>query len=162
MAPQPDILDFEGFAGGGFSAQGGCRRAARPPDVRQASLVKNAVSVQRDTVQARADQAPEGCVAAATAEDAVSISMTFDALRPGRLTVHLLVTEVEQGLEGDAGAEERLIALLPQAPQCGGGEPGAADLARHLGAVLDTRDFEAGLGQAYRIPAFLATRLPAE
>jgi len=129
--------------------------------VRQASLVKNPVGVQRDTVRARADGAPGGRAAAAAAEDAVSISLTFDALRPGRLTVHLLVTEVEQSPEGDADAD-RLITLLPQAPECGGGEPGAPAWAEHLGSVLDSMDFEAGLGQAYRSPPVPAPRLPAE
>merc|ERR1719163_1931549 len=48
MLPRNDMLDFDGFM---------ARRAARglnpcPPEMKQASLVKNALSLRRDTVQA--------------------------------------------------------------------------------------------------------------
>merc|ERR1719468_350344 len=93
-------------------------RHTRPPEMRQATLIKNPVSIRRDSakVTARAAlnseraqrdgtevssklEAPEK----STGENAdvwdvpVVLSFTFDAVEAGSISVHLLVAEVEAG-----------------------------------------------------------------
>merc|ERR1719443_2769762 len=63
------------------------RRAARglnpvPPEMKQASLVKNAVSIRRDTAKATSDLDVSGAIATINDDDLVVLSFTFDATKP--------------------------------------------------------------------------------
>lgn len=102
VLPRADMMDFDGFM---------ARRAARglnpcPPEMKQASLLKNALSVRRDS--ARAVLRPREAVvglgvgdveASTNAENELVLRFTFDATKTGTLSLHLLVTEAETLLE---------------------------------------------------------------
>jgi len=124
VLPRPDTLDFDGFV---------VRRGAnagymnpRPPEMRQASLFKNPVSVRRDSARTvrpggtmrRSSKASLGTkYTASTAvadEDKVTFSLTFDALRPGTLTLYAMVTEVERTLGPPPAAVDDTSKKEPQ------------------------------------------------
>ncbi|CAK0835501.1 unnamed protein product, partial [Prorocentrum cordatum] len=168
VLPRMDILEFDGFVTRRGSAVGGL--TARPPEMRQASLVSNPVSVRRDSVRARSDPS----------SDRVQFSMVLDTQSACTVSVHLLVTEVEQS-QGPEG--ERRLELVPQAPQGprpkeDHGAPEAPEDERpregapaaegpppwhgQLGALLDRRRFGAGLGQCYESPPLDLSQIPAE
>eukprot|EP00929_Paragymnodinium_shiwhaense_P010204 TRINITY_DN114739_c0_g1_i1.p1 TRINITY_DN114739_c0_g1~~TRINITY_DN114739_c0_g1_i1.p1 ORF type:complete len:519 (+),score=124.67 TRINITY_DN114739_c0_g1_i1:107-1663(+) len=175
VLPRSDILDFDGFVlrrgnGSGYMA-------ARPPEMRQASLIKNPVSIRRDSAKLLGSNDE-------LHKDASVLSFKFDAQRGGHLSVFLLVREIEKPLLSnttagtppggglDMVAEEenskpaptskgspkesvpRTIELLPQ--ESGDSAHLPVDLE------LDSRTFQAGLGQCYESPLVDLSRWPAE
>mmetsp|Transcript_101497 Transcript_101497/g.287586 ORF Transcript_101497/g.287586 Transcript_101497/m.287586 type:complete len:344 (+) Transcript_101497:125-1156(+) len=142
VLPRPDVLDFDGFVMRRGATAG--YRHVRPPEMRQATLVKNPVSVRRDSARAVAVRAGAagGSVEQGTGESSpeaspgrLVLSFTFDAASAGNLSLHLLVSEVERCSGGG-----RRLELLPRA-----GAPAAP---------LCARPFPAGLGQQFESPAF--------
>lgn len=139
--------------------------------MRQASLVSNPVSVRRDSIRVRCDPS----------SDLVHFSMVLDAQSACTVTVHQLVTEIEESQEPGG---ERFLALVPQVPQGpkpkedegaheapeddhppeGPSPAGGSPPAWHgqLGALLDRRRFGAGLGQGYESPPLDLSQIPAE
>jgi len=112
VLPRPDALDFDGFV---------VRRGAnagymnpRPPEMRQAMLLKNPASLRRDTV--RLLSAEEG-------SDGIVFRFTYDALRAGSISVHAMVREVEVT---SGGVEKKEEAGEPKSPTPGGGDSPAA------------------------------------
>jgi hypothetical protein len=105
MLPYNDFGDFDGFMQ---------RRVARglspcPPQMKQASLVKNAISMRRDSAKAtlkeRLGKKAEGGLesgtlrAAVNQDDKMVFSFTYDATKTGTLTLHLMVKEQETLLD---------------------------------------------------------------
>lgn len=173
VLPRPDILDFDGFVmrrggGNGYSS-------ARPPEMKQAALLKNPVSVRRDSMKIgdHRGSSPAG---------ASVLSFTFDAQRGGQLSVHLLVREIEQRLDGGDKVQEakqiegkteenadgqadvkpagktkgkskeyipRSIELHPQEQEA-------------VALELEWRSFSAGLGQSYVSPPVDFGRWPMD
>jgi hypothetical protein len=110
------MLDFDGFVVRRGAGHGGLN--ARPPEMRQASLLKNHLSVRRDSVKAfvMPEDQDGACVKENSENAALSgnleepspvITFVFDANRAGNLTVFLMVTEVEQPLEAENKVEEK-------------------------------------------------------
>eukprot|EP00747_Dinoflagellata_sp_TGD_P167994 gnl/TRDRNA2_/TRDRNA2_193434_c0_seq1.p1 gnl/TRDRNA2_/TRDRNA2_193434_c0~~gnl/TRDRNA2_/TRDRNA2_193434_c0_seq1.p1 ORF type:complete len:425 (+),score=82.24 gnl/TRDRNA2_/TRDRNA2_193434_c0_seq1:85-1359(+) len=193
MMPRSGVLDFEGFRRGMNCL------AARPPDMKQASLVKNPVSLRRESVSTRwsvsnviaGDMASDlegakdsassyarpqglGQLTKAAKEDndasfvappedtPIQFSFTFDALRSGKLSIHLFVEEVEAKASEKADREEiggasesATASVLPDLELRVHQElpPGAS-------VVLDTCSFDAGLGQTYASPPLELARWP--
>lgn len=154
-----DGLDFDGFAE--RDARHG-RRAARPPEMRQAPLLQNPASVRRDSFAtlfsapgAQAERSwsawscgedeiaagPSDVVASSSEKSGAVLSFTFDAVDAVRVSVHLLAREVE---ELDSRGVTSNVWLAPQP-----GQPGS---------WVDTCGFEAGLGQVYRSPPLCLAR----
>merc|ERR1719210_2266855 len=50
VLPRPDVLDFDGFVMRRGASAG--YRHSRPPEMRQAALVRNPVSIRRDSARA--------------------------------------------------------------------------------------------------------------
>lgn len=140
VLPRPDVLDFDGFVVRRGAAAG--YRHARPPEMRQASLLRNPISIRRDSAKITA-------IEGARNEDAdarcLQLSFTFDANRPGTLSLFLLVAERETSSTRSGGLVERTIELRPQAPKEG-------DDGQRGPVTRDTRHFKAGLGQVYESP----------
>jgi hypothetical protein len=172
VLPRSDILDFDGFViRRGIGA--GCMNA-RPPEMRQASLIKNPVSIRRDSARilggdkAASPNQKRGKAPASVAADQGDgsvLSFIFDAQRGGQLSVHLLVRESEKPVQrADAGLElqgegdtlavkgngpqsvPRTIELLPQ-------ELEESDSNMPVAVELESRVFAPGLGQCYESPA---------
>jgi len=228
ILPRSDMLDFDGFVVRRGMGQG-CL-SARPPEMRQANLVKNPLSVRRDSARvcspgeaarlgeaggpgdagkqpevvgptaameaAAAGPAPPGAARPASqssqvepgsfdggggggagAEDGCpSFSFVFDAIRPGTLSVHLLMTEAEVGVDGEiiesAGDKkgERKVNKGPiyirltrrqegdekNSPQDG---PGLPPYPAPTNA-FDERPVATGLGQVYQSPPLDLERWP--
>jgi len=161
------------------------RMNVAPPELKQASLVKNPVSIRRDTLKiGRA-------VDKGSSEDhpLLVISFTFDALTSGKLTLHQMVTEVETPLsveqssaedgqkeieeapERSTKVMEKQIKLIARemAPANGGREDNAADAAVVLNeevqphsSLLHSHRIEKGLGQNYESPPLDLQCWPAE
>lgn len=149
VLPRMDVMEFDGFV----SRRGGSagHLTARPPDMRQASLVKNPVSVRRDSVRVRCDAAGRG----------VCLDMVFDAKLPCTITVQLLVSELEES--SDQCGERRMSLLAQSLEGAEDNQVASAPVwAGQLGAVLDRRRCEAGLGQSYESPPMDLSLLPAE
>ncbi|CAK8992156.1 Probable E3 ubiquitin-protein ligase LOG2 (Probable RING-type E3 ubiquitin transferase LOG2) (Protein LOSS OF GDU2) (RING finger protein 215) [Durusdinium trenchii] len=144
VMPRPDVLDFDGFV---------LRRAAnrvpvRPPDLRQASLVKSSVSLRKATVQARPAVSSSPC----GGEGPIVITFVYDALRAGQLSLYLRVTEVEHNETEPGGPVRRRVELVqPLAPSAV--SAGSGDQSGQVTAVpLHEIHFEKGLGQVYSSP----------
>jgi len=172
ILPRPDILDFDGFVMRRGASNG--YRHTRPPEMRQATLIKNPVSIRRDSakVTARAAlnseraqrdgtevssklEAPEK----STGENAdvwdvpVVLSFTFDAVEAGSISVHLLVAEVERQSTSESGICEKRLELLPQEHHA---KVSNADSDPHkptaASMALDRKSFKPGLCQTYESP----------
>eukprot|EP00913_Durusdinium_trenchii_P015921 g14962.t1 len=147
VMPRPDVLDFDGFV---------LRRAAnrvpvRPPDLRQASLVKSSVSLRKATVQARPAVSSSPCGGEGPFDDGpIVITFVYDALRAGQLSLYLRVTEVEHNETEPGGPVRRRVELVqPLAPSAV--SAGSGDQSGQVTAVpLHEIHFEKGLGQARR------------
>jgi len=154
VLPRPDALDFDGFV---------VRRGAnagymnpRPPEMRQALLLKNPASLRRDTVKMIASEEGSG---------EVTFKFTYDALKSGSISVHAMVREVEVtsgGAEkesepkdpppsgssanapasGSPAVSERRLELQPQ------GQLADVQQAKPLEA-LEKKQFGEGLGQVF-------------
>eukprot|EP00928_Gymnodinium_smaydae_P040201 TRINITY_DN27303_c0_g1_i1.p1 TRINITY_DN27303_c0_g1~~TRINITY_DN27303_c0_g1_i1.p1 ORF type:complete len:546 (-),score=90.63 TRINITY_DN27303_c0_g1_i1:21-1511(-) len=103
IMPRSDSVEFDGFAGRRGLGHG--RLQARPPEMRQATLVKNPVSVRRGSA---------GVTVAKDESGKSVLTFTFDAHRGGCLSVTLLVLETEQPIIV-SDAAENLEALAPTA-----------------------------------------------
>lgn len=128
MLPRPDTLDFDGFV---------ARRGAnagymnpRPPEMRQATLMRNPVSIRRDSARClrsngdpmRRPSGESNAPVQARVEDdgKLRFSVTFDALRSGSVSVFLLVTEKERTVQA---------AVSPPSPSSNENAPGATPSA---------------------------------
>jgi len=167
VLPRPEAMDFDGFVPRRGHGQG---LQSRPPEMRQASLFKNPVNIRKDTV--RIKSASEG-------QERSTISFTFDALRPGRLSIFMFVTEAERASDsaettpgaedaqapepptrsahaaGGIGVSERTLELYAQASaSSSAGSPNADGQAEPLRPEpLQVREFTAGLGQVFESDA---------
>lgn len=182
VLPRPDVLDFDGFVMRRGTSAG--YRHARPPEMRQAALVKNPVSIRRDSARAtevcrggvhdtdrvaspgEATVAPQmhSDVKAAESEGGwLTLSFTFDAAKPGVLSVHLFTREVERCSALPGGGSATTIDLCPQWPDGEAGEERAeAPQGGMAPLALAPQRFEAGLGQAYESPPLDLARRPVE
>lgn len=126
VLPRPDMLDFDGFVVRRGAGHG--RLNAHPPEMKQERLLKNPVSVRRDSVRVGSRDAvptPSGqehdrgetassaaalevdVVVASSEEKLPILSFTYDALSSATLTLHLMVTEEEIPLNTEAPAEQQ-------------------------------------------------------
>jgi len=153
VLPRASMLDFDGFVAR-RGAGHGCL-TARPPDMRQATLGKNSVSVRRESLTlSAADAKPE--VTAEGSQDAnlVSLSFTFDALRPGTLHLHFMVTEIEDKTNPGAAS----VYFVPQE----GAVAEASEKPAETAKPVDTFAFAAGAGQVYNSPPFNIGAFPED
>ncbi|CAJ1419082.1 unnamed protein product [Effrenium voratum] len=141
VMPRPDVLDFDGFVLRRGAANS--RAVVRPPDLRQASLVKSCVSLRKATVQvkpcASGPASPGG-------SGPVELSFVFDALKPGHLSLFLHVTEVEHNETEPGGPVQRRVELMDSQQPAGSEESPPPRPA----AAVHEMHFEKGLGQVYR------------
>lgn len=157
-----DSLDFDGFAEQRDTRNG--RRAARPPEMRQAPLLQNPASVRRDSFAAHfaggelcekqtgercwsawscdvagapaATGGSQGACSGAVPESSGAVlSFTFDAVDAVNVSVHLLAREVEE-LDSSGVASNVWLASQEDPP----------------GSLVDVVSFGPGLGQVYRSP----------
>lgn len=169
LLPRPEAMDFDGFVPRRGANSGYLN--PRPPEMRQASLMKSPVSVRRDSAR---------IIAARGGGEGGKhvISLTFDALRPCRLALYFLATEFERqssgaggeaaGAAGDAAGAaaatpsaaastgsvvERTLELHSQLDE---DEVAKAEGAQNAEArrlpppeVVETGQFGAGLGQVF-------------
>lgn len=165
MLPRSDVLDFDGFVVRRGTGSNGVM-AARPPDMRQAALVKSSASVRRDSFSVEfADgdrekklRAPNNDVDPfliksvdvddrerkdGLTDESVVFRFTIDAIRPFELSVHVLMFEMEEA-DGEGGPSS--IVLIPD---------------EALGAQVDVRKFGPGLDQAYASCPVDLARWPA-
>jgi len=183
ILPRPDILDFDGFVMRRGASNG--YRHTRPPEMRQATLIKNPVSIRRDSarVTARAPSAEKGRMdgleslsklevlppisAEAQADDVwdvpVVLSFTFDAVESGSISLHLLVAEVERHCtSSESGTGERRLELLPQEHA----RVSSTDTDQHkpttASMALDRKSFKPGLCQVYESPPFKLGQWPEQ
>jgi len=117
ILPRSDMLDFDGFVVRRGAGHGGLN--TRPPEMRQASLLKNHLSVRRDSVKVFAPPEEQDDKSVSEKDESAKevddnqedhspvITFVFDANRPGTLTVFLMVTEVEQPLEVEPKVEDK-------------------------------------------------------
>mmetsp|Transcript_45606 Transcript_45606/g.90453 ORF Transcript_45606/g.90453 Transcript_45606/m.90453 type:complete len:407 (-) Transcript_45606:29-1249(-) len=183
ILPRPDILDFDGFVMRRGASTG--YRHTRPPEMRQATLIKNPVSIRRDSarVTARAPdmekvqgdaldalskpEAPSPTIADTKTNDAwdtpVILSFTFDAVEAGSISVHLLVSEVERHSTSESGVAEKRLELLPQEPYA---EVSSTDADQHKPATasmtFDRKKFKPGLCQVYETPPLKLGQWPEQ
>lgn len=190
VLPRPDILDFDGFVMRRGASTG--YRNARPPEMRQAALIKNPVSIRRDSAKFTA--APDGvrsrmeCTGGeqpstmpldshdnVETEDSgggsLVLSFTFDAVRAGTLALYVLVTEVEKRSSSAPGAVER-IELFPQGSDVKGSNTSTKRQDHTLlqnepvpvvaSSTLDSWRFGPGLSQVYESPPLDLSRWPEE
>lgn len=190
VLPRPDILDFDGFVMRRGASTG--YRNARPPEMRQAALIKNPVSIRRDSAKFVA--APDAvrshmeCTGGEqpsimpidshanvetkdTGGGSLVLSFTFDAVRAGTLSLYVLVTEVERRSSAAPGAVER-IELLPQGSDAKGSNTNTKRQDHTLlqneavpvvaSSTLDEWRFEPGLSQVYESPPLDLSRWPEE
>lgn len=143
--PRNEIVDFDGFRRGpGFMS-------SRPPDMRQTSLVKNPASVRRDSFKTTdvSSDAAEGGLA-----NVVTLSFVFDAARPGKLLVHLMVREEED--------ESGILRLVPQGRDNEESLPPSPfhsqDFAEGMGLVCTTPPIDLSLWPQNRFAAPSADR----
>lgn len=199
VLPRSEVLDFDGFVARRGASAGYMN--ARPPEIRQASLVKNPVSIRRDSAKATSVRREEAAPEQTGPEEyrpgkgsgsSVALSFTFDALKPGTLTLHLLVSEVEHSpgaAEATAAAGgtagETFMELVPRgsaaaaATASSTGEQGGllpAGAAESLlpppppgrralparAPALALGRYEPGLGQLYESPPVDLGSLTAE
>merc|ERR1719410_1747128 len=162
-------------------------RHARPPEMRQATLIKNPVSIRRDSakITARAPSTEKGRMdgfeslsrlevlspisAEAQADDVwdvpVVLSFTFDAVESGSISVHLLVVEVERHCtSSESGTCERRLELLPQDRH--GSVLSSADTEEHrpttASMAIDRKNFKPGLCQVYESPPLKLGQWPEQ
>lgn len=189
VPPIQDVLDFDGFIVHRPGANGGPIRT-RPPEMRQASLVKNPVSVRRDSAKLVVREHDHGNGAPGEA----CLSLKFDAHRAGKISVHLLVQEVEVRLAVDAGSS---ISAADDAKTAGSVHDGGlgfwnddaserlaekpanlgtnkiiellpqswsedSECAGDYGVVVETKEFLPGLDQCYTSPPIPFAKWPAE
>merc|ERR1719433_1214311 len=151
-------------------------RHARPPEMRQATLIKNPVSIRRDSakITARAPSTEKGFMDGleklstdAKADDfwdvPVVLSFTFDAVEAGSISVHLLVSEVERHSTSESGVAEKRLELLPQEPYA---EVSSTDADQHKPATasmtFDRKKFKPGLCQVYETPPLKLGQWPEQ
>jgi len=146
VMPRPDILDFDGFVLRRGTASG--RPPVRPPDLRQASLVKSCISLRKASLHVKL---PEGHTSSPKSSSGgpVELNFIFDALKAGSVSIYLRVTEVEQNDTQPGGPVQRSIQLVENS-----GEPAGSDGAPALRPAVPIHEFhfEKGLGQVYRSP----------
>jgi hypothetical protein len=155
VLPRSEVLDFDGFVARRGASAGYMN--ARPPEIRQASLVKNPVSIRRDSIKAtgiRREQkeeapeqtGPEGAAAAGSGP----AGETFMELVP-RGSAAASSTGEQGGLSPGGAAE----SLLPPPP------PGRRALPARAPALALGR-YEPGVGQLYESPPVDLGSLTAE
>lgn len=155
VMPRPDILDFDGFVLRRGSSNS--RSRIRPPDLRQASLVKNPVSVRKGSVRVR-KLVPTPASPHSADQGAFVLSCLFDALSPGTLSIFLGVTEVEHNDTEPGGPVQRRIELLSQETV-----PGTVDEQQRAPArPFHEIHFEAGPGQVFDSPPWNLHELAEE
>eukprot|EP00930_Biecheleria_cincta_P059649 TRINITY_DN45361_c0_g1_i1.p1 TRINITY_DN45361_c0_g1~~TRINITY_DN45361_c0_g1_i1.p1 ORF type:complete len:420 (+),score=59.39 TRINITY_DN45361_c0_g1_i1:89-1348(+) len=156
VMPRPDILDFDGFVLRRGSANS--RSRIRPPDLRQASLVKNPVSVRKGSVRVR-KLVPTPTSPRSADQGAFVLSCLFDALSPGTLSIFLGVMEVEHNDTVPGGPVQRRIELLSQETV-----PGMVDeeQKREPARPFHEIRFEAGQGQVFDSPPWSLRELAEE
>lgn len=174
ILPRPDILDFDGFVMRRGASNG--YRHARPPEMRQATLIKNPVSIRRDSakITARAPSTEKGRMDGletlstdATVDDfwdvPVVLSFIFDAVEAGSISVHLLVAEVERHSTSESGTSERRLELLPQEQHA---RVSSTDTDQHgpttASVALDRKNFKPGLCQVYESPPLKLGQWPEQ
>lgn len=166
MIPRSDVLDFDGFVVRRGTGSNGVM-AARPPDMRQAALIKSSASLRRDSFSVEFsasdskkpdlvpvnDADPFLVKAVAVDEEdpveavygeAVRFRFKIDAIRPFELSVHVLMFEMEETDVDGQGPSS--IVLVPD---------------EDLGAQVDAAKFEPGLDQAYESCLVDLARWPA-
>jgi hypothetical protein len=174
VLPRSDILDFDGFVVR-RGAGAGCMNA-RPPEMRQERLLKNPVSIRRDSARTsvpKFDRSAEG------KNDSEILSFIFDAQRGGQLSVQLLVREAEKPLIKKLDSRDNLndveetneevrhskrngepipktIELLPQVV------PEDFSETAPVALEVETRSFSPGLGQCFESSPIDLSRWPAE
>lgn len=179
--PRPDIFEFDGFV----SHRGNGQRYmnGRPPEMRQATLIDNPVSIRRDSARIMGSAMQNGVGLDHKSQETHFLTFTFDARRGGQLSVHLLVREYEKPMfPEDVPAEEtqtterslkrakkavpRTIELLPQEFDDiqKFDDILKSSIAKKLpsATVLDSCRFDPGVGQTYESPAFDISSWPAE
>lgn len=189
VLPRSDMLDFDGFVVRRGAGQG-CLNA-RPPEMRQASLMKNPVSIRRDSARAGFSgqdlcsprQQGNSKENNTSNEDKLPvISFVYDAIRPGKLSLHLIVTEAELGPEGkvvesektEEGRKEKkgrggptFIKLMPREKEKHVDEKSDDDAfllkeaSLQQGSLLEQCYVQKGLGQVYQSPPIDLQRWPA-
>jgi len=157
VMPRPDILDFDGFVLRRGAASG--RPPVRPPDLRQASLVKSCISLRKATMQVKLHGAHPSPSPKSGASGPVILSFIFDAMKPGVLSLYLRVTEVEHNDTQPGGPVQRSIELTETSSEPAGsdGEPG-----KRTALPLHEMRFEKGLGQVYESPPLDLDDFPQE
>mmetsp|Transcript_64615 Transcript_64615/g.178639 ORF Transcript_64615/g.178639 Transcript_64615/m.178639 type:complete len:333 (-) Transcript_64615:170-1168(-) len=150
-------MDFDGFV----PRRAAGRVQSRPPEMRQASLFKNPVSLRRNSLRvarpahaAHPDGEAGGAGETAPPEDDVAVAFTFDALGPGAVSVFVLVTESERCSREGPSDDKAAADAPPEAPDAserllelrargGGGPP----------EPVEVRRFPSGLGQSFETSA---------
>lgn len=151
VMPRPDILDFDGFV----LRRGAANRApVRPPDLRQASLVKSSISLRKATVQAKpaTSSGPASPSASPSAGGPIIITFVYDALEAGQLSLYLRVIEVEHNDTEPGGPVRRRVELTAEGSE-GSASAGSTDRVALAAIPLHEMRFEKGLGQVYVSPA---------
>jgi len=153
VMPRPDILDFDGFVLRRGPNRG--RAAARPPDLKQSTLVKNPASIRKNSLRVivATSQRSEG----GAEEGTVEISFKFDAIRPGKMSIFTNVVEVEHDDTVPGGQVQRRIEFTARPS---GAEAGSETLPTATAA--QEVHYEAGLGQAFTSRALKLPRLDEE
>eukprot|EP00933_Yihiella_yeosuensis_P046527 TRINITY_DN42064_c0_g1_i1.p1 TRINITY_DN42064_c0_g1~~TRINITY_DN42064_c0_g1_i1.p1 ORF type:complete len:376 (-),score=61.52 TRINITY_DN42064_c0_g1_i1:97-1224(-) len=162
VLPRPDILDFDGFVMRRGALSG--RSAVRPPDLRQASLVKSPVSVRKCSVRGKAVipvkssmTTSSGSTDMSSLPRALSLSFNFDAMQPGNLSIFVLAKEVEHDDTEPGGPVKRSIELLARSTKAD-----EQELSLGPAVPLHQEKFAAGLGQVYESPPLDINLFPEE
>lgn len=157
VMPRPDILDFDGFVLRRGASNS--RSRIRPPDLRQASLVKNPVSVRKGSVRIRKLAAPTPAPPRSADQGTFVLSCLFDALSPGTLSIFLGVTEIEHNDTVAGGPVQRRIELLSKESV-----PGIVDEEQKTAPARPFHEmrFSAGPGQVFDSPPWNFDQLAEE
>jgi len=143
VMPRPDILDFDGFVMRRGHHTG--RAAARPPDLKQATLVKSLASIRKSTVDVSSKQNSSSEAAGGTFE----LRFTFDAIKPGKMLIFTSVSEVEHNDTLPGGKIQRSIELMAVPAPTQDSPAAGENTLREPACAAQEVQFNAGLGQAF-------------
>lgn len=175
VLPRPDILDFDGFV---LQRGSGGRLNARPPEMRQANLFKVPVNVRRGSAKvapatAVGSEGQKVIEGPGTSEaEPMVLSLVLDTLRPCRLSLLMLVSEVEHTSLEEPPEEGGVLSSSREAPppalqrriehrvQAAGSK--LPDEQQPLAQPIDEVSFDARLGQVYVSPPLRLDAWPLE
>lgn len=151
VLPRPDMFEFDGFVLARRGRNGGTN--VRPPEMRSAKLLKNPVSVRRDSI------------ALSQVDDTQILSFVFDAVTSGQLSVHLLVKAERQGEEVDS-----IVKLVPELPpkyimseESQEPDPFLVEpITLPPDSAVEVKMFEPGLCQVFRTQPLGLSRWPTD